>query len=388
MPTYEDALAHVYRHGSETDNRTGVGTIETFDGTQIAYDLRDGFPCITSKRVAHRLAMEEMLWFIKGDCDLRIMLDKNVHIWDDWCSPKVEMKRVLAATPAEKVPDGYVFILTEDLPDYLSYVGDYGVTGVYCPDVPPASRHDRETCEMWPIGSTIAQTVNRVLRPDSYLDSDPYRLIAYPSSKWYDKGHNPYDDTKKKIKTYPSLWYDLGPIYGEQWRHFNANVSLTSFDQLAWLMEELAENPNSRRLILSSWNPAEMDLMAIPPCPCFCQFRVMEGKYLDCHVYQRSADMFLGVPFDLVGYGLLLNLIAHSAGYIARNLIWTGGSTHIYNNSREQVQAQLDYHRENNQKLPKLEIVCDPKPLDKYTIDDIKLVDYVPGPSLKADVVP
>lgn len=198
--------------------------------------------------------------------------------------------------------------------------------------------------------------------------------------------------TEEKCKQFGRKEGDLGPIYGHQWRNFTTieeitdaesvqEYRLTGFDQIAWVINEIKTNPNSRRLIVSGWNPSEANQVALPPCHTMFQFHVNEGK-LSCQLYQRSADTFLGVPFNIASYALLTLIIAKECNLEVGEFIWTGGCVHLYKNHFEQAKLQLT---RSPRHFPKL-VIKNKKPFDKYEFEDFEIVDYNPHPSIKAEV--
>ena len=198
--------------------------------------------------------------------------------------------------------------------------------------------------------------------------------------------------TAEKCKQFGRKEGDLGPIYGHQWRNFTTveevidsesdqEYGLTGFDQISWVINEIKTNPNSRRLIVSGWNPSEANQVALPPCHTMFQFHVNEGK-LSCQLYQRSADTFLGVPFNIASYALLTHIIASECGLEVGEFIWTGGCVHLYKNHFEQAKLQLT---RSPRQFPKL-VIKNKKPFDKYEFEDFEIVDYNPHPSIKAEV--
>lgn len=198
--------------------------------------------------------------------------------------------------------------------------------------------------------------------------------------------------TEEKCKQFGRKEGDLGPIYGHQWRNFTTieeiidaesdqEYRLTGFDQIAWVIDEIKTNPNSRRLIVSGWNPSEANQVALPPCHTMFQFHVNEGK-LSCQLYQRSADTFLGVPFNIASYALLTHIIAKECNLEVGEFIWTGGCVHLYKNHFEQAKLQLT---RSPRQFPKL-VIKNKKPFDKYEFEDFEIVDYNPHPSIKAEV--
>lgn len=265
MKQYHDLLHHIRTNGEFQMDRTGVGTYSVF-GYQFRHDLNDGFPLVTTKRVYWKGVVHELLWFLKGDTNIKYLQDNNVHIWDEWAD---------------------------------------------------------------------------------------------------ENG-------------------DLGPVYGAQWRNWrgwNGNTH-EGRDQIADVIEEITMNPNSRRLIVSAWNPIDIDHMKLPPCHCLFQFKVMNGK-LSCHLYQRSADAFLGVPFNIASYALLTHMIAHVCNLRVGEFIHTFGDLHIYQNHWDQVTEQLSRRAKP---LPKLELSASVKDIDSFTFDDIWLSGYTPDPAIAAPV--
>jgi len=287
MKQYLELIKDVLETGQSRDDRTNTGTISKF-GTQSVYDLREGFPLLTTKKVYFRAIVHEMLWFIKGDTNIKYLVDNNVNIWNEW---PFEIYRKSA--------------------DYQN--------------------------------ETLEQYVEKI-RTDE--------LFA--------KKHG-----------------DLGPVYGKQWRDFNG------VDQFAKLIEQLKKNPFSRRNIISAWNPAEVDNMALPPCHSLFQLYVTPNGELDLQLYQRSGDLFLGVPFNIASYSLLLTLIALECNLTPRYFIHTIGDAHIYKNHLDQVKLQLT---RQPLLLPQLEIDFTNKTIYDVTFDDIKLKNYQSHEAIKGRV--
>ena len=263
MKTYLDLLHHVLEHGESRDDRTGVGTISVF-GAQARYDLRKGFPLLTTKKLHTRSIIHELLWFLKGETNVKYLHENKVSIWDEWAD---------------------------------------------------------------------------------------------------ENG-------------------DLGRVYGAQWREWqkpNGGV----VDQIKVLVEDLKQNPHSRRHIVCAWNPGELDQMALPPCHALFQFYVSEGGYLSCQLYQRSADTFLGVPFNIASYALLTHMVAQVSGLKAKEFIHTFGDLHIYKNHLEQVHTQLS---RKPLALPALKLNPNVRNLEDFTIEDIVIEDYAPHPAIKAPI--
>ncbi|WP_234734619.1 thymidylate synthase [Tellurirhabdus bombi] len=262
MQQYHDLLTHILKNGTRKTDRTGTGTISVF-GHQMRFDLREGFPLVTTKKIHLKSVIHELLWFIKGETNIKYLNDNGVRIWDEWA----------------------------------------------------------------------------------------------------DENGN------------------LGDVYGKQWRSWQAPDGRT-IDQLQDVLNQLKNKPDSRRIIVSAWNPADVPHMALPPCHAFFQFYVADGK-LSCQLYQRSADVFLGVPFNIASYALLTMMIAQECGYEAHEFIWTGGDTHIYLNHLEQVDLQLS--REPRE-LPNMRLNPSVKSIFDFKYEDFSLENYNPYPTIKAPV--
>src|SRR4051812_12516216 len=245
MRQYLDLMERALTTGAETMDRTGTGTLSVF-GHQMRFDLSEGFPLVTTKKLHLRSIIIELLWFLRGDTNVQWLRDRKVSIWDEWAD---------------------------------------------------------------------------------------------------EKG-------------------DLGPVYGKQWRHWEAAGG--EIDQIAELIETIRNNPGSRRQIVSAWNPGELHAMALAPCHCLFQTHVANGK-LSLQLYQRSADIFLGVPFNIASYALLTHILAQQAGLEVGDFIWAGGDCHLYLNHVDQARAQLE---REPRPLPRLEILRRPDSLDGYTLED------------------
>lgn len=264
IPTpYEDLLREVLETGTVKTDRTGTGTRSLF-GKQIRFDLAEGFPLITTKKVFFRGVALELLWFLQGNTNAKWLQERGVHIWDEWADE-----------------DG-----------------------------------------------------------------------------------------------------ELGPVYGAQWRSWGDPENLQTIDQISQVMHDLKHDPDSRRHIVSAWNVAELDQMALPPCHLLFQFYVADGK-LSCQLYQRSADMFLGVPFNIASYALLTHMVAHQLQLDVGDFIWTGGDVHIYNNHVEQVVEQLSREA---RPAPRLRFNSNPGSLFEYTYEHFGLWNYDPHPAIAAPV--
>lgn len=259
---YETFLKYVFEHGTPKSDRTGTGTRSVF-GYQMRFNLEEGFPLVTTKKLHLRSIIHELLWFLQGSSNIGYLKENGVSIWDEWAD---------------------------------------------------------------------------------------------------ENG-------------------DLGPVYGVQWRSFPTPDG-GHVDQIANVVEQIRSNPDSRRLIVCAWNPGQIDKMALPPCHCLFQFYVADGK-LSCQLYQRSCDIFLGVPFNIASYSLLTHMVAQQCGLGLGDFVWTGGDCHIYDNHVEQVQLQLS---REPRPYPKLVIHRKPDSIFDYKFEDFGIVGYDPHPHIKAPV--
>ena len=281
---------YILEHGEDRPDRTGTGTRSVF-GYQTRYDLREGFPLLTTKKMYLRPIAEELLWFIKGDTNIKYLVDRNVKIWNEW--PYEDFKK------------------SEDFN-----------------------------------GETLEEFVEKIKNDDDFA-----------------KKHG-----------------NLGPVYGAQWRNFNNEGT----DQLMKLIDSLKNNPFSRRHIISAWNPSQVDEMALPPCHTLMQFYVSsDKKYLSCQLYQRSADTFLGVPFNIASYALLTCMLAQVCGYEPKEFIHTIGDAHTYKNHFDVVKTQIE---REPLPLPRLVLNKDIDNLFDFKIEDIKLEGYQSHGPLKGKV--
>jgi thymidylate synthase len=262
MKQYHDLLKHILENGTKKTDRTGTGTISVF-GYQMRFNLQEGFPLVTTKKVHTKSIIHELLWFIKGETNTAYLKENGVSIWDEWA----------------------------------------------------------------------------------------------------DENGN------------------LGPVYGKQWRSWEAPNG-QMIDQLKDVLNQLKKSPDSRRIIVSAWNVGELSQMALMPCHAFFQFYVADNK-LSCQLYQRSADVFLGVPFNIASYALFTMMVAQECGLEAHEFIWTGGDTHIYSNHLEQVEKQLS---REPRKLPKMTLNPDIKSIFDFKFEDFTLSEYDPYPGIKAPV--
>ncbi len=262
MRQYLDLLNDILISGTTKADRTGTGTLSVF-GRQLRFDLSEGFPLVTTKKLHLRSIIYELLWFLKGDTNIKYLKDHGVSIWDEWAD---------------------------------------------------------------------------------------------------ENG-------------------DLGPVYGSQWRSWPAPDG-RHIDQISQVLNQIKSKPDSRRHIVSAWNPAEVDKMALPPCHALFQFYVADGK-LSCQLYQRSADYFLGVPFNIASYALLTYMVAQQCDLLPGDFVWTGGDVHLYSNHLEQAKLQLS---RTPYPLPQLVIKRKPSSLFDYEFEDFEIVNYQAHPSIKAPI--
>lgn len=263
MKQYHDLVYKILTEGKPSDDRTGVGTLKIF-GYQMRFDLNKGFPLLTTKRVHLKSVLHELLWFIKGDTNIKYLKEHGVTIWDEWAD---------------------------------------------------------------------------------------------------ERG-------------------DLGPIYGHQWRRWHDYRHGTWIDQLMTAQQTIKTNPNSRRIIVSAWNVADLEDMALTPCHCLFQFFVDNGR-LSCQLYQRSCDVGLGVPFNIASYALLTHMMAHSCNLEVGDFIWVGGDTHIYRNHVDQLREQLN---RDFRPLPTLVLKDRGQSIDEYQYSDFKIHGYDPHPAIKLPI--
>ena len=303
--SYIELLEHIMEYGNQKGDRTGTGTKSVF-GYQMRFNLEDGFPLLTTKKVPIKMIIHELLWFLRGDTNLKYLADNNVHIWDEW--------------------------------PYKSYL----------------LRNNKKIPE---------------------INGEEWRA-----------GMKEFVERIKTDEEFAKEYGDLGPIYGYQWRNW-PTPNGEHIDQLAKVIETLKKNPNSRRIIVSAWNVADIDEMAkagLPPCHCLFQFYVADGK-LSCQLYQRSCDTFLGVPFNIASYALLTMILAQICDLKVGEFVWTGGDTHLYSNHMDQVKEQIS-RKDDIRPMPKIKINPAKKKLEDFTIEDFELVDYNPHPSIKAPI--
>lgn len=309
---YLDLLKDVLKNGHYKEDRTKTGTYSLF-GYQMRFDLSVGFPLLTTKKVPFSLIKSELLWFLKGDTNIRYLLAHNNHIWDEWAFER------------------YVKSADYKGPDMT----DFG---------------------------------HRSLEDSAFKTMYLQQKTAFNTQILEDA-------------QFAKKYGELGKIYGSQWRAWQTSQGQT-IDQLAQVIESIKKTPDSRRLIVSAWNPEDVPGMALPPCHTMFQFYVNDGK-LSCQLYQRSGDIFLGVPFNIASYALLTHLVAQVTGLEVGEFIHTLGDAHIYANHLEQVKQQLS--RTPNQ-APQLWLNQAVKVIDQFEMNDIKIQNYDAQPAIKAPV--
>ncbi|PHG47944.1 thymidylate synthase [Bacillus wiedmannii] len=309
---YLNLCRHVMEHGTKKEDRTGTGTVSVF-GYQMRFDLSEGFPLLTTKRVPFRLVASELLWFMKGDTNIRYLLQHNNNIWNEWA--------------------------------FKSWVESDEYTGPDMTGFGLRSQQDEEFKVQYDEQMELFK--KNVLEDDNFSNKYGY----------------------------------LGDVYGKQWRAWKTTAGET-LDQLKDVIEMIKKTPDSRRLIVSAWNPEDVPSMALPPCHTLFQFYVADGK-LSCQLYQRSGDIFLGIPFNIASYSLLTHLIAHECSLEVGEFVHTIGDAHIYTNHFEQVEKQL---AREPRPFPKLTLNPDVKSVFDFEMEDLTIEGYDPHPAIKAPV--
>ena len=291
MQQYQQFLQHILENGIRKEDRTGTGTISVF-GYQMRFNLNEGFPLVTTKKLHVKSIIHELLWFIAGDTNIQYLCKNACNIWNDWPFAKYQKS------------------------------SDYQ-------------------------GETMKEFATKIANNDAFA-----------------KQHG-----------------ELGPVYGSQWRSWPLPDG-GHINQIQQLLDQIKNNPDSRRLIVSAWNVADIPRMKLPPCHAFFQFYVADGR-LSCQLYQRSADIFLGVPFNIASYALLTHMMAQQTGLEVGDFIWTGGDCHLYSNHLEQVDLQLS---RTPYPLPQLKIHRKPDSIFDYRFEDFEILNYEFHPHIKAPV--
>jgi len=309
---YLDLAKHILEEGDERPDRTGTGTKSVF-GHQMRFDLQKGFPLLTTKKIPFRLIKSELIWFLRGDTNIRYLLEHKNHIWDEWA--------------------------------FESYVKSEDYTGPDMTDFGRRSLNDPDFNEQYK--AEKKKFNEQILNDDAFAEK-----------------HG-----------------SLGNIYGAQWRSWPDTKGGT-IDQISNVIDSIKNNPYSRRHIVSAWNPEEVPDMALPPCHTLFQFYVQDGK-LSCQLYQRSADVFLGVPFNIASYALLTHLIAYETGLEVGEFVHTFGDAHLYLNHIDQINEQLSREVRD---FPTLKLNTDKKSIFDFEVEDIELEGYNPHDRIKAPI--
>ncbi|MBX2926267.1 MAG: thymidylate synthase [Saprospiraceae bacterium] len=299
MRQYLDLLQHILDHGERKADRTGTGTVSVF-GYQMRFDLSEGFPLLTTKKLHLKSIVHELLWFLAGDTNIQYLVKNGVNIWNDW--------------------------------PFQHWLEESG----------QAARFPKYS-EAW--REKMKEFVERIQADDAFA----------------------------------AQWGDLGPVYGSQWRNFEG------VDQITEVLHGIRSNPDSRRLIVSAWNPKDIPVMVksgLPPCHALFQFYVSEGR-LSCQLYQRSADVFLGVPFNIASYALLTLMVAQVCGLQPGHFVHTFGDVHLYKNHIEQAQLQLS---RTPRALPIMTLNPEVKDLFAFRFEDFELSGYDPHPHIRGAV--
>ena len=303
---------HILENGNKKGDRTNTGTYSIF-GHQMRFDLSDGFPLLTTKKVPFRLIASELLWFIKGDTNIRYLLENNNNIWNEWAF------------------EGWINSNEYSGPDMQNF-------GIRSQQDEAFNKNYQQQMDLFK---------EKILQDDDFAHR----------------------------------FGDLGSVYGKQWRQWKTSQDET-IDQLKEVIESIRNNPDSRRHIVSAWNPEDIPNMALPPCHTLFQFYVADGK-LSCQLYQRSADVFLGVPFNIASYALLTYLIAHECNLEVGEFIHTLGDAHIYSNHVEQIKTQLS---REIRPFPQLKINQEKGSIFDFELTDFEIIDYHPHPAIKAPI--
>lgn len=447
--TYLDLLNKVLTTGTERSDRTGVGTRSLF-AEQVKYDLRQGFPLLTTKKVYWKGVVGELLWFLNGDTNLKSLQNQNIHIWDSWKNSGNtigkgyghQWRNLTKIELIEPKPYSSQYSVDKDLPKYPTVCGiavgskdlNLSIYNTWSEMIHrcynPKRKHYKyygaigiKVCDRWlhykNFEKDFYQIENGDLKkkfPDKYsLDKDFYGTKVYSpdTTIWLDKEHQTLNTSRSQLiqiilpggeifqetdmKTFAFQYQldyssirkcirgELDNTKGFKFKVVDTGTALVrtrKIDQISNVIQQLKENPNDRGHIVSAWNVADLGDMALRPCHCLFQFYV-DGENLDLHLYQRSADIFLGVPFNIASYSLLLSMVAQVIGKVPRYFGHSFGDLHLYNNHIEQAKEQL---ARTPKQSPKLFLSPGITDIDEFTMNDILVVDYDPHPTIKAEV--
>lgn len=377
LEPYEALVHKVLTQGTEKGDRTGTGTVSLF-GQQLRYDLSKGFPLITTKKVNYNAVIGELIWFLRGDTNISYLKDNNINIWNEWADEYGFLGSIYGSQWRQwyHVADEYIKVdrVHVDNVDNSPYVFDEeNVKTRVSPFIESLwvyLKEDNLISGRWRTFSVFYEEIRRVPGFNQwYRNTDEYEIAPfyYGSSK-----------VNENSAIFLPLWY--WEELRKQYTYEDHNEKVLTrrkvfYDQIEDILHTLKTNPESRRIILNAWNVAEIDNMALPPCHTMFQFYVENGK-LSGQLYQRSADLFLGVPFNIASYSLLIHMVARKVGLDVGEFVWTGGDCHIYSNHIEQVHTMLT--REHTG-YPEIMFANDKETnLEDYNISDISFKGYNP----------
>lgn len=407
--SYESVLRDVLENGTQRQDRTGEGTISSFSKI-IRYDLRESFPLITSKFVPMRLISSELRWFLQGQTNVRKLQEDNNHIWDEWRAPYDNSeRRILNKEEFYELYGNKIDSFIKDKEVYLSSSHDdeekenirevVSHTEYTTPERNLWKKiitSDEKVHPHWYSFEKFCHDLHAIPHYD-YWEMNPHSFVLthdyFINNDIIDGWHpSTVVFTRKDRYDYPTnnegeflrreLIADgyMGPIYGYQWRSWNGAV-----DQIHAVVEQLKNDPTSRRMIVSAWNADKIQDMALPPCHVMFQLYVSDNK-LSMQVYQRSADMFLGVPFNIASYALLTHILAQHVGLDVGELTWIGGDCHIYLNHRDQVKEQLYNYDHDHRKLPDIKVEVGQEKLSDIEDFQATIIGYHPHKRLHGKV--
>lgn len=377
LQPYEALVHKVLTQGTQKGDRTGTGTLSLF-GQQLRYDLSQGFPLITTKKVNYNAVIGELIWFLRGDTNISYLKDNNINIWNEWADEYGFLGSIYGSQWRQwyHVSDEYIEVLKihVDNADNSPYVFDKeNVKTKVSPkieDLWSYLEHYNFISGRWRTFSVFYEEIRRVPGFNQwYRATDEYQITPF-----YYGGRKVNENTA----IFLPLWY--WEEVNKQWANEDHSQEKLRrrkvfYDQIEDIIHTLKTNPESRRIILNAWNVAEIDNMALPPCHTMFQFYVENGK-LSGQLYQRSADLFLGVPFNIASYSLLIHMVARKVGLDVGEFVWTGGDCHIYSNHVDQVNTMLT--REHTG-YPEIMFANDSETnLEDYNISDISFKGYNP----------